>query len=275
MLRGFYTAAAGMVAQQRRQDVLSNNMANALTPGYKADQTTLRAFPELLIERMEANQIPVKNGLKVPTSELIGRLNTGVYMQETMPNFIQGPVKQTGMMTDLALSSGQVPDENGFLFFAVQNENGGTSYTRNGNFTVDAEGFLVSDQGYYVLDENGNQIQTNNDEFSVTQNGTIQTSNGATFSLGIVYHPNANELVKGANNLFEVQEGNEQPVNARNAAGVTFQVQQGFLEQSNVDTGQTMTEMMSTYRMFELNQRVLRAYDQNMEIAVNKIGQLG
>ncbi|CDQ18847.1 flagellar basal body rod protein FlgG [Halobacillus karajensis] len=118
MLRGFYTAAAGMMANQRMQETLSNNMSNAYTPGYKEDQGTLRAFPELLIERMGSKEIPTKNGFKVPDNGHVGSLNTGVYMQEAVPSFVQGDVKETGVGTDLALIQNSVPDESGSLFFS-------------------------------------------------------------------------------------------------------------------------------------------------------------
>ncbi len=262
-----------MLAQQRRQDILTNNMANALTPGYKTDQTSLRSFPELLIQQMGEKQIPVKNGLRIPTNQPIGSINTGVYMHETTPMFEQGDVRDTGIQTDVALVNGQLPDDDGFLFFTVQNEDGGMSYTRNGNFTVDAEGFLTSSTGYYVLDATGNRIQTGSNDFQVNANGQILV-NGNTIPLGIAYHPNATaDMVKVGNDLFEV-EGDAQPVDARGVAGVTFEVQQGVLEGSNVDTIQTMTDMMAAYRSFELNQQVLKAYDQSMDLAANQIGKL-
>ncbi|QHS23537.1 flagellar hook-basal body protein [Virgibacillus sp. MSP4-1] len=274
MLRGFYTAASGMMTQQNRQDVLSNNMANALTPGYKADQTTMRAFPEMLIERTDSKQLPVHHSVNIPNNKLIGSLNTGVYMQETIPDFGQGDLKETGMSTDLAIWNGQMPDDTGSLFYTIQNQDGGTSYTRNGNFTIDANGFLVTNSGHYVLDEGGNQIQVNNDEFNVTRNGEIQANGGVT-PLGIVYHPNAaQDFTKGNNDLYNLEEDGEAPVNARNAGGVTFEIRQGMIERSNVDTTQTMTEMLQTYRNFEANQQVLKAYDKSMDMAVNQIGRL-
>src|SRR5690606_27165335 len=97
--------------------------------------------------------------------------------------------------------------------------------------------------------------------------------NGAVIPLAIAYHPNANEMVKLGGDLFQV-EGEVQPVDARGVAGLTYEIKQGVLEGSNVDTMQTMTDMMQTYRNFELNQQVLKAYDKSMDIAVNQIGRL-
>lgn len=267
LLRGFYTAASGMIAQQRQQEALSNNIANANTPGYKADQTALKSFPELLIKQVGEMDIPTKHGHKLPVQKSIGSLNTGVYVQETIPNYVQGDLRETGVSTDLALVNGTLPEETGNLFFIVQNESGEERYTRNGNFTVDGQGYLVTKQGYYVLDQQGNQIQTNGMEFTVTQDGFLQTE-GQTIPLGIAYTENANTFVKEGNGLYQ---GQADPV----PAGTSFKIEQGFLERSNVDSLQSMTQMMEAYRMFETNQRVLKAYDESMGKAVSEIGRIG
>ncbi|REJ08885.1 flagellar hook-basal body protein [Halobacillus trueperi] len=273
MLRGFYTAAAGMMANQRMQETLSNNMANAYTPGYKADQGTMRAFPELLIERMGSKTIPTKNGFKIPDGGHVGSLNTGVYMQEAIPSFVQGDLKETGVGTDLALVQNAVPDESGSLFFRVQNEDGEERYTRNGNFTVDGEGFLTTNLGYYVLDGNGDPIDTGGMEFNVSQTGEL-TVDGQAFTLGLSYTPDASQMVKEGNDLFRLSEEGDIIVNPGAEEGVDYSILQHHLERSNVDPNRTMTEMMNTYRSFEMNQRVLKAYDQSMQKAVTEIGRI-
>ncbi len=268
MLRGFYTAASGMLTQQRAQETLANNIANMNTPGYKADQTAIRSFPEMLIQEMRTNKIPTTRGLKLPVQEPIGSIHTGVYVQETIPNFSQGDIRETGLMTDIALVQGNMPDETGALFFGVQNEAGEERLTRNGNFTVDGQGYLVTNQGYYVLDAAGNPIQTNGMDFTVTPEGIVQTADGQAVPLRIRYVADANELTKEGNDLYN---GDGVPV----PAGATYNIRQGYLERSNVDALQTMTDMMTAYRMFETNQRVLRAYDESLGKAVNEIGKLG
>ncbi|WP_156290898.1 flagellar hook-basal body protein [Oceanobacillus salinisoli] len=268
MLRGFYTAASGMLSQQRSQEALANNIANANTPGYKADQATMRAFPELLINEMGSKKIPTTNGFNVPVNNHIGSINTGVYVQETIPNFSQGDIRETSLPTDLAIVQGNVPDETGSLFFTVQNDAGEVRYTRNGNFTVDGQGFLVTSQGYYVLDQAGNPIQTNGMEFTVTPDGALETAAGQNIPLGIAYTDNVNDFVKEGNDLFNGEAGAV-------PADAMFTIKQGFLEGSNVDALQTMTEMMNAYRLFETNQRVLRAYDESMGKAVSEVGRIG
>ncbi|GGA64500.1 flagellar hook-basal body protein [Ornithinibacillus halotolerans] len=264
MLRGFYTAASGMISMQRQQEALANNIANANTPGYKADQATIRAFPEMLLYQMGPGSTPAKG---LSTANEIGSINTGVYVQEYVPNYIQGALKETGVLTDVALIDGVFPDETGSLFFSVQNENGEVRYTRNGNFTVDGEGYLTTTQGYYVLDAGGDPIQTGGMEFIVLDDGTLQVGQQA-IQLGIAYTADANQLEKEGDGLFNGEAGQV-------PAGVTFSVKQGFLEQSNVDAVQTMTQMMDAYRSFELNQRVLKAYDESLGKAVSEIGRIG
>lgn len=263
-----------MLAQQRRQQVLNNNLSNMSTPGYKQDQGSMRAFPEMLIERMESKDLPTKNNLNLPVRSEVGSMNTGVYMQETKPEFEQAALRETGIGTDIALLNGNVPGENGGLFFTIQNEDGEARYTRNGNFTVDGEGFLTTKQGSYVLDQGGDPIQTGGVEFDVTEEGILE-ANGQAIPLGISYTNDATQMVKegNANFSFNGEEG-QAPVNARNVAGVTFNTRQGSLERSNVDPAKTMTEMMSSYRLFETNQKVLKAYDRSMDKAVNEIGRV-
>ncbi len=267
MLRGFYTAASGMISQQRHQEVLSNNIANENTPGYKADQATLRAFPEMLLQAINTQKVPAASGLKVQTNHPIGSLNTGVYVQEHIPDHAQGDIRETGLATDLALVNGELPDENGSVFFTVQGENGETQYTRSGNFTIDGQGFLVTNEGYYVLDHTGRPIQTDGMTYTVSHDGVLQTGD-QSIPLGISYIANTNALTKEDNGLFR---GEADPLPAQ----ASFSVQQGALEQSNVDTMQTMTEMMESYRMFETNQRVLKAYDESMGKAVTEVGRIG
>ena len=271
MLRGFYTAASGMIAQQRHQESVSNNISNANTPGYKADQAALRSFPEMLIQQMGNKQVPTSRGLNLPMQRMVGGLSTGVYTQELVSNFEQGPIRETELPTDMALVDGTLPDEDGALFFTVENEAGEERYTRNGNFTVDGNGFLTTNQGYYVLDANGNRIQPTTEKFNVTPDGIIETDS-LNVPLNIAYIADVNDLVKEGDNLLALEGG--QAANARDNQA-SFQVVQGSLEGSTVDALKSMSEMMSAYRNFEQNQRVLKTYDESMGKAVNEIARLG
>ena len=163
--------------------------------------------------------------------------------------------------------------ENGSVFFAVRHTDGSERYTRNGNFTVDAQGFLTTGSGHYVLDSVGQQIQLSSDTFTINEAGVLTGENGENAILSVGYANDPLRMIKEGDGLFRTEDGAPLP-NAFGAAGVQFRMQQGFLEQSNVDISRTMTDMMTAYRAFEANQKVLQAYDRSMDKAANEIGRL-
>lgn len=260
MLRGFYTAASGMYAQQRKTDLLTNNLSNMNTPGFKEDQAVNRAFPEMLLQRMGGND------LSSPAARQVGAINTGTYLQETLPRFIQGDLRETGNKTDLALTD--LAD--GMTFFTVQN-NDQVRYTRNGSLTLDANGVLTTAEGFPVLDQNGEQILLDNDQFTVLSNGVIQQDGVQVAQLGIAITDDPSSLIKEGNGLYRT-ENNEALQDAQE--NTSYKVSQGFIEGSNVDATRAMSDMLSAYRTFEANQKVLQAYDRSMEKAVNEIGRV-
>ena len=278
MLRGFYTVASGMLSQQRKTEMLSNNLSNANTPGYKADRSSMKAFPEMMLALQGQQQnIPTQNGLSLPISQQVGGLNTGVYMQETMPAFMQGDLQETERLTDIALVDGNIPADPetglpGGVFFTLEGADGVPRYTRNGNFTLDGQGYLTSASGLYVLDTEGQRIQLPSDNFKIAEDGRILVDDVETGRLGTGFAVNANRLAKEGDGLFRAE--NNEPLPDAYDSGATFSMQQGFIERSNVDTARTMTDMMTAYRAFEANQKILQAYDRSMEKAVNEIGRV-
>ncbi|MDZ5711264.1 flagellar hook-basal body protein [Jeotgalibacillus haloalkalitolerans] len=278
MFRGFYTVATGMLAQQRKTEMLTNNMSNVNTPGFKADQASMRAFPEMLLSSLGDSRVPTENGMSTTRMTPVGGLNTGVYMQEAVPLFTQGDLRETGLSTDLAILQGDLPinEETGIpgaLFFTLEHEDGTDRYTRNGNFALDADGFLTTPAGHYVLDENGARIELENDRFEVTDGGQV-IQNGANIArIGIAYSDDPRALVKEGDELYRAPDGTVFD-SAYNVADAGFSINQGSLERSNVDSARTMTDLMASYRSFEANQKVLQAYDRSMEKAVNEVGRL-
>ncbi|EZH66260.1 flagellar basal body rod protein FlgC [Bacillaceae bacterium JMAK1] len=261
MIRGFYNAASGMITQQRRTDVLNDNLANVTTPGYKADHASVRAFPNMLIQAMNTN-----------SRQPIGELNTGVYMQERTADFRQGDLRETNVGTDIALLQGIVGE--GSLLFVVSDDDGEPVYTRNGNFTVDGNGYLTTSNGNRVLGTDGEPLLVTNEWFSVNDMGTVVDHVGEEVGqINIAYAEDHHDLVKAGEGLLRYNDG-ELPSAVEDDA-LTYVLQQGFLEQSNVDPLQTMTELMSAHRLYEANQTILQAYDQNMQRAANDIGKLG
>ncbi|MBD1382654.1 flagellar hook-basal body protein [Metabacillus arenae] len=278
MLRGFYTAAAGMLSQQRRTEMLSNNLANANTPGYKSDQSVTRAFPEMLLSRMDSESIPTKNSLSFQTSSPIGSIHTGAYIQELVPLFSQGDIRETGLATDAALVEENMPinEETGLkssLLFAVQTGEGGLRYTRNGRFTINVAGELTL-AGNRVLSSTGQPIRLNSDQFKMTENGLILSEEGGQVAqIDVRFAEDVRELVKEGNGLYRTE--NRDLPSAIGLQDVAYQLKQGFIERSNVDISKAYTDMMTSYRSFEANQKVLQAYDKSMDKAVNEIGRIG
>jgi flagellar basal-body rod protein FlgF len=116
MLRGLYSAASGMFSLERKQEALSDNLANAQTPGYKKDDTVLRAFPKLLIQRIQDfnqnGKVPIAGVPQLPgQANPIGELFNGVYAQERIPSFNQGPLVQTDNPLDIAIDDQNIPKQ--------------------------------------------------------------------------------------------------------------------------------------------------------------------
>ncbi|MER2088876.1 MAG: flagellar hook-basal body protein [Sporosarcina sp.] len=278
MFRGFYTVGSGMIAQQRKTEMLANNMANANTPGYKAEQASIRSFPEMYLSSIETARIPSENNFRMKGLSPVGGISTGVYMQETLPLFAQGQLRETELTTDVALIDGRLPvDEQtgtpGAVFFRLESEGGREQYTKNGNFALDANGFLTSSTGAYVLDSNGQRIALQNDDFRITDKGIIMEGETAVATLGISFAQRPDTLLKQGDGMF-VTESGENLTTANGMAEVTYSTQQGFLEGSNVDAARTMTDMLTAYRAFEANQKILQAYDRSMEKAVTEVGRV-
>ncbi|TAA72221.1 flagellar hook-basal body protein [Planococcus salinarum] len=283
MFRGLYTATSGMMANNRQQQVLTNNLANAATPGFKKDQSVMRAFPAQLIKAMETGGTTVGGQTLPSTQKSIGSLQTGVYAQEGIPSFTQGALKNTGNSTDLALLSSSLPvnpetGKPGTVSFAVALPNDEIRYTQNGQFTVDAAGFLTTAEGFNVLDRDLQPIQVNSTDFTIGANGEVASNDGdVNNSLFLSYTENPQQFIKEGQNLLRwAGDPALAPVSIELAGlGNTGPlVQQGYIEQSNVDLTQTMTDMMKTYRGFESNQKIIQAYDRSMEKAVNEIGRV-
>lgn len=283
MLRGINTAASGMISLERKQEALTNNLANAQTPGYKKDDPVLRSFPNYFLERIrDFNQnktglVAVVPGQKVP----VGELSNGVYTQERISNFGQGALVQTSNPLDIAIEDQNIPYQtvNGRLlkpagFFPVQLADGGIGYTRNGKWDLDANGNLVTADGYRILGANHQPIQItesiSKEDLYIDSEGYIiaypnDSTRTRTFGqLGLVAVQDPNILNRLGENLYGsntaipfVQDpGNGNP-------GILLH--QGYIEQSNVDAGQTMADMMVTVRGYEANQKVINAYDQSLQ----------
>ncbi|MDQ1146303.1 flagellar basal-body rod protein FlgF [Bacillus sp. SORGH_AS 510] len=284
MLRGLYSAASGMFSLERRQETLSNNLANAQTPGFKKDDTVMRAFPKLLVERIrDYNEtIPGANGLTIPGQGVpVGELANGVYAQERIPSFLQGALVQTDQPLDIAIDDQNIPLQvvNGrtvkpTAFFAVELPDGSVGYTRNGKWDLDSNGNLVTSDGYKILGADHKPIQVtggvSKDDLYIDANGQVianpnDVANARQVGqIGMVVVQNPYDLTRQGGNVYK----SENPLPFIQDAGGTnpgVTLHQGYVEQSNVDPGQTMADMMMTVRAYEANQKVVSVYNQSLE----------
>ncbi|WP_426450478.1 flagellar hook-basal body protein [Paenibacillus sp. S-38] len=299
MLRGLYTAASGMIAQQRKHDIVTNNIANLNTPGFKAGNGINRSFPEVLIERTRDD-----NAGPAAATRTLGRIHTGVMAEENVSLHAQGDLQETNNPFDFALvsniqvpgaqfdSSGKYVDENGArvvqpqAFFTIQNAAGETRYSLNGKFSLDANGRMIDSEGHQVLGSDGQPIvlmdgNTPVTNFRITRDGQftnvdgrpINGANGQPLTLMITRVEDPNQLVREGNGLYRL-DGEAQALAQPAGAQDQFEVRQGFVERSNVDSGQSMVDMMSALRAYEANQKMIQFYDKSMEKAANDVGRV-
>lgn len=246
MERGLYIAASGMLAELVRQDQIANDLANASTPGYKADRSAQQAFAELIL------------GDRSAPGRTIGSLGLGAEIAETRTTLAQGALNETGETLDVALA--------GPGFLSVQTADG-VRYTRGGQLALDPQGRLTTVDGLLLLGANGQPITAGTREgLSIGQDGTVRRDANVVGRLAVSYLDGAR---KQGNSLFTGQP------RAAGANDAPTTVNQGFIEASGVNPARAMVEMIASLRAFESAQRVIRGIDETLQRAVNSTAQGG
>lgn len=266
MIRGWYTGASGMNAQQNRLDAISNNLANVDTAGYKRDIAVSKSFSELLIRRTSFDGVyEIPNGMgSSDAAPIIGKLGLGVETNENYTDFSQGSFKATNSKTDAALS--------GKGFYTILTPVG-ERYTRNGNFLIGKEGILETKDGYPVMGENG-IIRLNNDKITINEDGIISDSEDGTEidRFKVVRFDNERYLKKMGESFYStneiagpahIAEGSERP-----------KFLQGYSETSNVNVVNEMVQMIEVNRAYEANQKTISSEDSMMSTLWQKVAQL-
>ena len=278
MIRGLYTGASGMVAQMHRLDALSNNLANVDLNGYKRDVAVHKAFPELLLRRMDDDGVIKLGFASMDVAPVVGRLGTGVELNEVYTVFSQGSLKQTHNPFDLALEG------EGFIAVNVGDEE---RYTRNGAFLLNREGFLVTKDGHQVLGENG-PIRLKKNNFVIDQDGVIYQNSRFTGEENrlVSLEENEWENVERVDRLRIVGFKRERYLNKvgssfwrdteeSGAAQVLTaeerpKLRQGFLEGSNVNPVTEMVRMIEVNRTYEANQKMIQTHDNLLGKLINE-----
>lgn len=262
MVKGLYTAYTGMVNEQKRLDVLANNLANADTNGYKKEGTTSQTFADELA-------IKIKDTSYYGMPQKLGTMSMGVHIGETYTDYSQGNFRVTDNSTDFALKG------DGFFAIAYTDKAGNSSvkYTRDGAFTINTQGYLVTKDGDFVLNmadaRNGNvngRIQVDpNAEIVVDELGNIFQNNQQVANIGFVDFEDYDYLAKYGENLYDLVDG-----------GVVVesdaQVSQGLIESSNVNVVSEMVDMIAISRAYQAGQKVINAVDETLDKAVNQVG---
>lgn len=246
MIRGLYTGASGMIAESMRTDVISNNLANANTAGFKKDVAVTKDFASMLITR-------INDGADAP----VGGVGVGVTVDEVATNQSAGMMRNTGNDFDMAIE--------GKGFFAVQTPQG-VRYTRNGTFAKNIKGELITQDGYQVLGQDG-PIRIQGAKMTVSDGGQVSVDNQLVGTLQVVEFADEKKLTKEGASLFVAPAG-------QTGKSATGGVRQGSLEMSNVNVVGEMVNLISNYRAYEINGKVVQAHDHLMDKAVNEVGKL-
>ncbi len=246
MIRGLYTAAAGMTAQQHQIDVTSNNIANVNTTAFKQDRAE---FQDLMYESLNYTAGSTSEATSNPTGIDAG---LGVRIAGIQKNFLQGSLKQTGNPLDIAVE--------GKGFFEITLPSGDTAYSRNGAFKVDSEGNLVNGQGYPL--SQGITIETGATDISISENGLISyTLDGALTQAGPIQvfdFINPAGLKPQGNSLYVATETSGDPVEIENT---NVKLRQGMLELSNVQLVNEMVDLITAQRAYEASSKAISTTD--------------
>jgi len=278
MLRGIYTGASGMLAQDAKMDAIANNLANVDKTAYKKDIAIFKSFPEMLIRRINESGLGITPAGSYDAAPVVGKLGTGVELNEVFTDFEQGSLQRTENNFDLALE--------GKGFFTVMTERG-ERYSRDGSFTLNQDGILMTHNGNPVIGENGIiRIQQNNfmvnERGEITVNGDLSADPRDVVSMSsnnwsnpvvidklkLVDFENIREIKKEGDSMYRETEFSGPPLPPGE-----IKVIQGFLEKSNINIVREMVDMIEVQRSYEANQKTVTSHDQALGKLINEVAR--
>lgn len=255
MMRALWISKTGMEAQQTQLDVVSHNLANVATSGYKKSHAV---FEDLMYQTLRQTGASAGEQAQLPTGLQVG---LGVRTVATARQFTQGNLQQTGNHLDVAIKG------NGF--FQVQMSDGTTGYTRDGSFQLSATGQLVTNNGLTV--QPGLTIPANAQSVTIAADGTVsvalpgQAAPQTVGQLTIASFVNPAGLEPRGQNLFSETSASGTPNAAAPGSDGLGNLAQGFLETSNVNVVEELVTMIQTQRAYELNSKAISTSDQMLQ----------
>lgn len=236
------TSTSGMIANQEKINIASNNIVNSQTTGYKKLDV---GFLDLYTKSLEGNYNPHSSN-----GSLTG---TGTKIAEAVRNMVQGPLKDTGIDTNLAID--------GDGFFRVIRPDGSRCLTRNGDFSLDASGTLVDAYGNtvditYANGFNRQNVDLSNGKLSINKEGQMYLDDTMVGRIDLYVTEGTNDLISIGDSLFTLKEGaNMQVYNGTN-------IRQRHVEMSNVDLSSEMTDLIAVQRAFQFNSKGIQSVDE-------------
>lgn len=255
MIRALRTAATGMMAQQTNIDTVANNLANVNTTGFKRNRVD---FQDLMYQTVRQGGAPTAQG-QIPAGMQVG---LGVRTATTQKLFTQGVLEQTENPLDVAIE--------GPGFFRITMGDGTIAYTRDGAFKRDAQGNMVTSDGYNI--EPGIQIPEEAVQIAIAPDGTVSATipgNDEPQQLGQIQlsrFANPAGLEAIGRNLFRQTGSSGQPTAANPGSDGLGSLTQGYLEKSNVNVLEEMVNMITAQRAYEINARVIQGADQMLQV---------
>ncbi|SEQ19014.1 flagellar basal-body rod protein FlgG [Solimonas aquatica] len=261
MEQALWIAKTGLDAQQTRMAVVSNNLANVNTTGFKRGRA---AFEDLLYQNEGQPGAQTSQQTQAPSGLLLG---TGVRVVATAKNFTQGNINQTGNALDMAI--------NGRGFFQIQMPDGTTAYTRDGSFQLNSQGQLVTSSGYVV--QPGVQIPSGAQSISVSADGIVSVTvsgSGTPQQVGqlqVADFINPAGLQAKGENLYTETAASGSPQTGAPSTNGLGALQAGALESSNVNVVEELVNMIETQRAYEMNSKAISTSDQMLQYATQNL----
>lgn len=257
MVRGLYTGWKGMENEQKRLDIISNNLANSSTVGFKSEGVTNQSFDDVLT-------IKVRDASNTNNNSVLGKMTPGVKIGEIYTDYTQGSLRESSGTYDMAIEG------TGFFAVSVVDKvgNESTKYTRAGQFLMDKEGYIVDVNGNKLLSESGYlQVPSETGSVAVDLNGNVYADNQLVDTIKLVDFEDYNYLKKFGDTMYGTVEGAIE----KEATGA---IRQGYTEQSNVNVVSEMVDLIAITRAYEANQKIIQTMDTTLELAATSVGKV-